>query len=179
MADIKTSKIAQSEAVGFVIIILIVIVIGVVFFGIFLRQNKGTVAEDTRIPYFLTASFNYKTSESCYKDSEPFYRSLGELAEDCYNQKGGAMTGVTCSQGKQPCDVLNETYSKMLLRFAPAGVVSYYKMSFTYNSSALQTKFLEITWGDAKGCADMRAGRKENNIGAGENIIAELEICEA
>jgi len=176
------SKNAQSEAVGFVIIILLVVIVSVIFLGIYLRKSKGVVIEDAEIANFLSASQDYTTE--CYKDSEPFYRDLGDLIKDCYQQN----TAITCPQDKNPCEVLNTTYSEMLSKFMPAGTLAYYRMVFYYQAKAEKEeeeiekekiKFgPEIIFGDVKTCVTRKAGRSSISI-TGGNIIIELEICRA
>ena len=173
-----SGKKSQSEAVGFVVIILLVVIIGVIFLGISLRKSSEVITTDARIANFLSASFDYKTSSSCYQESEPFYRSLGDTAKDCYAQIGGS-TSAICPNGETPCSFLNMTYTEMLSRFMPAGTLNYYKLSFTYNSSAAEKTFQKIEWGASSKCISRKAGRNYISLGSGEEIIAELDICEA
>ena len=174
-----SSKRSQSEAVGFVVIILIVVIAGVIFLGITLRNKSSVITEDATISNFLSASLNYKTSTSCYKDSEPFYRSLGDIAGECYKQSTSS-SSLTCPNNEMPCDYLNRTYSEMLSRFMPAGTLNSYSLSFTYNSSALRRTFKEIKWANSASNSCLggkRAGRSYINTGVDEEIIIELQIC--
>lgn len=170
------AKRSQSEAVGFVIIILIVVIASIIFLGVYLRKSRGVVTEDAEIANFLSASQGYTTE--CYKDNEPFYRELGDLIKDCYQQN----TAIVCPENRAVCDVLNSTYSEMLLRFMPAGTLAYYRMSFYYRQSANETEEKlerfgpEIVFGDRKKCTAIRAGRSEMSLAEGI-LVAELEIC--
>ena len=181
------SKCSQSEAVGFVVIILIVIIVGVIFLGIFLRQDKIIGVEDAEIANFLGVSKGYTTD--CYKDNEPNYRSLEDLTKDCYDKKS-----IVCTDNRDACYIVNKTYSEMIARFAPAGTFAYYRLSFFYQQSPIETEAGEeqetngilpiigikiiddITWGNQDKCSARRLGRSYINAGSG-SIIIELEIC--
>lgn len=178
-------KRSQQEAVGFVIIIMIVLIIGVIFLGISLRNKDKSVSyEDAEISNFLVASSSYTTD--CYKDNEPFYRTLGDLTKDCYLRD---FKQIVCPNGKNACDVLNSTYSEMMNYFAPAGKLVYYKLSF-YQEKLVESDdplaemekqkspFMDIALGNSNKCGTKRAGRTQISADEG-NVITELEICPA
>ena len=182
----KTTK-SQQEAVGFVVIIMIVLILGVIFLGISLR-NKGKVvsSDDAEISNFLIASSSYTTD--CYKDNEPFYRSLGDLTKDCYLRD---FKQIACPNGANPCDVLNATYSEMIKYYAPAGKLIYYKLSFYYEklvdneADPLAGKerqktqdFMFLASGNSNKCGTRRAGRTQISSDEG-NVVTEFEICPA
>jgi hypothetical protein len=181
----KLNKRTQQEAVGFVIIVMIVIILGVIFLGISLR-NKGKAVsyEDAEIANFLVASSSY-TSE-CYKDNEPFYRTLGDLTKDCYLRD---FKQIACPSGRNACEVLNATYSDMMKSFAPAGKLIYYKLNF-YQEKLVASEdplaemekqrsgFMVIENGNSNQCGTKRGGRTQISADEG-NVITELEICPA
>lgn len=168
------TKSGQSEAVGFIIIILLVIIVGVIFLGISLRDRKQVVTADAELANFLSASQSY--TSDCYKDSVPFYRSLSELVRDCFKQ-----TSVVCPENMNACSMVNKTYSTMLSRFMPSGTLSYYKMSIYYQSNnndthSAKTNVIEdIVFGEAIKCSSIRTGRSD----VPGDITIELEICTA
>ena len=174
---IKNSKRAQSEAVGFIVIILLVIIVGVIFLGISLRDKKEVVTKDAELANFLSASQGYTTE--CYKDSVPYYRSLGDLVRDCFRQ-----TSIVCPESRSTCSEVNKTYSEMLSRFMPSGVLNYYKMSIYYQSdnnetNSVKTRVVEdMVFGDSSKCSNRRTGRSPSPLDDG-NIVIELEICVA
>jgi hypothetical protein len=176
----KNSK-AQSEIVGFMIIILIVVIVGVVFLGIYLRKAKPIVKEDAEIANFLISSMRY--TSDCYKDYEPNYRKLGELASDCY---GSAK--ISCPGSKSACSALDETYSWMLSKLWNPGVnrpVKYAGLYFYYEQTLEQedeepakNKFYSIIQGNKTGCSVLKASSSAISMDSG-NIVVELEICKA
>jgi len=169
---ITKNKRSQSEAVGFIVIILLVIIVGVIFLGISLRDKKEVVTKDAELATFLSASQGYTTE--CYKDSVPYYRNLGELVRDCFRQ-----TSIVCPENRNTCDIVNKTYSEMLSKFMPSGVLNYYKMSIYYQSNnnetnSAKTKVVEdIVFGDSNKCSNKRIGRSD----IPGDITVELEIC--
>lgn len=168
----KLSKKTQSEAVGFVIIILIVIVIGVIFLGISLRKDKGVVTQDARIANFLSASLSYTTS--CSKDYEGNYQPMDYVIGLC--SRNGK-----CLDGNLACNILNQTYSEITPKFEASGIVNYYKLSFGFkvsNESDTSTQersreFYSVSGGDLAKCASKRSGRSFIY----PDLIIDLQIC--
>jgi hypothetical protein len=169
-------KKAQQEIVGFMIIILIVVIIGVIFLGIFLRKSPGVITDDAEISNFLISSGKY--TSQCYKDYEPNYRSLEELAADCYANKD-------CGNGESSCDELKKEYGEMLSRLWTAGEnrpIKYYKLAFSYEENLNETngkEFLQIKEGNVSYCKyNRRMGSNTINSASGD-ISIELEVCKA
>jgi hypothetical protein len=157
------------------VIIVMVMIIGVIFLGIFLRKNKPIVTIDAEISNFLISSAAY--TSDCAQDYEPNYRSVEELAVACYAAKG-------CLDGRNSCDVLRDFYNEMLPKLRPAGTINSYKMNFAFlqegnESEALPTPFLSIKSAGidvTQTCSSTRAGRNIISISGGD-IIQELELC--
>lgn len=172
---IKPNK-GQSETVGFIIIILMVMIIGVIFLGISLRPKIGVIATDSEISNFLITSLEYRTD--CAKDYEPNYLYLRDIVSECYS------SNIKCLDGQNPCLILNKTYSEMMTNFRPSGkVLSYYKLGFYYLTNLSMpiltgTKFgSEIIWGNASSCSSKRAARKETSLNPPGGIVEQLEVC--
>jgi hypothetical protein len=169
-------KKTQSETVGFIVIILMVMIIGVIFLGISLKKQPTITATDSEIANFLVTSARY--TSDCAKDYEPNYREIGEVIADCYQNSA-------CLDGRTTCLVLNKTYTEMLTNFRPSGkVLSYYKLSFYYVQNLTQTasegtSFAnEVTFGNSSGCASKRAGRNYISLASGNGYALEqLEVC--
>ncbi len=172
----KLKNKAQHEMTGFVIIIVMVMVIGVIFLGISLRKHAPVVTIDAEISNFLIASDSM--TSSCAQTYEPNYRTLEELAIDCYSAK-------TCLDSRSPCDVLKDTYNQLLPRFRPAGTIKSYDLTYYFqqsnnDSEARPNSFLTITSNSGivlnQSCSSKRAGKNLISISGGE-ITQELEIC--
>lgn len=173
---INQSKKTQSETVGFIVIILMVMIIGVIFLGISLKKQPTVEATDSEIANFLVTSARY--TSDCAKDYEPNYREMIDVISDCYQNSA-------CLDARTVCSVLNQTYTEMLINFRPSGkVLSYYKLSFYYVQNMTQTpadgtRFAnEISFGNSSGCASKRAGRNYISLPSGTGYALEqLEVC--
>lgn len=166
----------QSETIGFIVIILMVMIIGVIFLGIAIKPKGGVIATDSEIANFLITSLEFRTD--CAKDYEPNYLYLKEVVSECYS------SNTQCLDGRDVCFVLNKTYSEMLTNFRPSGkVLSYYKLGFYYLANLSRpistgTKFgTEIVWGNSSTCSSKRAARKETSLNPPGGIVEQLEVC--
>lgn len=181
----KTRKKSQQEIVGFIIIVIIVVIVAVVFLGMYLKPRGGVSMADAQISNFLLSSA--KVTTDCVKGSEPNYRTLGELTEDCFAKR-------RCLDERDSCNVLRESYEKLLDETWTAGEerpIRAYKMSFYYQAFIESEEgeeaegeygpkevFLKIEKGNSTICGSRRAGTNAVNVGKGD-IVAELEICSA
>jgi|SRR3989344_6028667 len=91
------NKRAQEEIVGFVIIILLVSVVALVFFGISLRKT-APVESSVRVENFLGAALGVTTD--CSIKRIPQYLELGELIKECYKNS-------KCFDGRKACEALD------------------------------------------------------------------------
>jgi hypothetical protein len=177
MIKLKKNVHSQQETIGFIIIILMVMIVGVIFLGLSLRKgNYEVVAVDAEIANFLSASAAYKTD--CALDYEPNYRTLGEVAVDCYNNNRA------CLNEKNSCEVLNSSYKDILKNFRPGGKpTSYYKLSFYYQVNISESlgdarRFGDIIEkGNSSLCVSRRAGKNDISLGGQGNIVELLEVC--
>ena len=169
------NKKAQHEMTGFVIIIVMVMIIGVIFLGISLRKHQPIVTIDSEISNFLIAS-DAMTSD-CAQTYEPNYRTLEELAIDCYSVK-------SCLDSRNACDVLKTTYNELLPKFKPAGTIKSYKMIFYFQQGSNESEirpssFLTLASDQNQAnstCSSKRAGKNIISVSGGE-IVQDLEIC--
>jgi hypothetical protein len=167
-------KKSQSETVGFIVIILLVMIIGVIFLGIALKPKGGVVTIDAELSNFLTAAGKY--TSDCARDYQPNYRSVNDLVSDCYN-------GFSCLDLRKACDVLNSTYAGMLENFRPgSSELSYYSLAIKYVQNA-SVEFEEgvgfgyiIFKGNPLDCASKRAGRSYISLSSGQALV-QLEVC--
>lgn len=169
---IKNKKRAQQEIVGFAVIMIIVIVAGIIFLGIYLRKDKVSLNEDAEVSNFLSASLRYTTD--CARDYEPKYRSLRELSSDCYSQD-------ICLDKRKSCDVLNATYSELLRTNWIKGDITAYKIVFYYKSSINDSsgkEFMTNSYGNMSSCAKKITGNSFYSVYSGGYIETDLSICE-
>jgi len=98
----KISKKAQHEIVGFVLIVLIVSVIGVIFLSITLGSPEAGRQSSVEISNLLEASMYYTTD--CAINYIPQYRDMQDLVKECYNDQRGNFR--ECLGGGDVCEAL-------------------------------------------------------------------------
>ncbi|MBM3247649.1 hypothetical protein FJZ17_03880 [Candidatus Pacearchaeota archaeon] len=177
MKNIRENKKAQQEIVGFVIIVIIVAVVGVIFLGIYLKPQPSVATKDAEINNLLISTSKYTTS--CYKDSEPNYRTIEDLVVDCYQYK-------KCGDGEFACIVLNRTYSEMLNRVWIAGdtsairhyeIKAYYQGNLT-DPTTKKPAFFTLESGNSSKCLTTKAGQKITSLeNPEESVVTELRVC--
>jgi hypothetical protein len=139
---------AQEEIVGFVVIVLLVAIVGVIFLGIYLRQDTPGTSESQDIYQFLESSMQYTTS--CATNYEPDYSTLGVLIQQCHS-------GLSiCTSGESPCDVanslLNELIEASYSSVGPSSSLKGYEFTAIYsNNIDLEEEFIRITEGTCEG----------------------------
>lgn len=98
-------KKAQSEMVGFAIIIVIVAVLILVFLSISLNKSRGELVESYEVENFIQAFLQH--TSTCSINYEPNYQNIQRLIFRCMNEEN-------CINGEYSCDVLNETLSNLV-----------------------------------------------------------------
>lgn len=168
--NIDKDKKGQQEIVGFILIVVIMVVIGVIFLGISLRNtNGGIIQEDVELTNFLSASMKYTTD--CVL-REPFYSELSDVAEGCYSNR-------VCSDSRTACEVLNQTYRSMIEKLWIVGSdrpLKYVSINIFYQSDIenIETKqpdFFFTESGNESLCSVKRAGRFFGGM------IVEMNVC--
>jgi cytochrome c1 len=96
------NKKAQEESMGFVIIVMIVLVIGVVFLGLSIRGHKTPAQQKQELSDLSWAVLSYTTD--CSISSET--RDVWHLAQEC-----DIRPGQPCDNGMAVCSALNSTLS--------------------------------------------------------------------
>lgn len=170
----KISKKAQHEIVGFVIIVVIVSVVGLILlsFNIGREAPKQTSAE---ISHFLQSSM-YHTS-SCAINYIPQYKDIEDLIKLCYN-------GQRCLDGKDACDVLNSTLKELIengFDISESGINKAYKMNIYYttqDTDQADDTILILNGGVFERCSTKIGASTALASGFISGIIeVELEIC--
>jgi hypothetical protein len=166
----------QSEAVGFVVIILIVVIVGIIFLGMYFRKG-GVSRESAEIANFLAASLDYTTE--CAKDYETDYKSMKEVVIYCYEKR-------SCNNGVDSCKILESNYLNMLDNYKPAGTTTYRKISLYSMPLSLEdeaevemTGFLYISSseGNSSKCMGEKFYGSMPLISNQEKIIIKMEVC--
>ncbi len=103
----RMSKKAQEEVVGFIFIVVIVAIIGVIILGVYLRSPSSDIQSESKDIYqFLESLMQYTTS--CSKNYDPNYLELSELIQECNS-------GLTkCVSGEDTCKILDRELKELL-----------------------------------------------------------------
>src|SRR3989344_7537252 len=137
------SKKAQEEIVGFVLIIVIVAVIGLVFLGVFFRQNQELERHDSiDLTEFLESSIQFNSE--CTEQYSADHKSVGDLIRLCYR-------GALCDSGEEACKVLNRTYAQMINTSFPVGENwpdKGYEFSISYGKNISKKELVNLMKGN-------------------------------
>src|SRR3989338_10673769 len=98
------NKKAQEEIVGFALILLLVVIIGMVFMSISLRKQPASEQDDKEVSNFLDAMLQY--TSDC-ESSFSTYLNMKDLIKACYNNEA-------CLSGRSACQHLREASTNLL-----------------------------------------------------------------
>jgi hypothetical protein len=163
------SKRSQEEMVGFVLIVVLIVLAGLVFLGISLR-NPVETSKSPEIQNFLEASMISTTD--CAINFVPQYESLEDLIKSCYeNQK--------CLNGKTSCEELNLTITKILENSWNTGEESRYSgyymgVYYSSNSSEEIQNIMSIEKGT---CNTGKSGAEKLISSYPGTITVRMEVC--
>ena len=161
---IKGNK-AQHEIVGFILIVVIVVVIGLFMLVFYLRQEPVRY-ESLDVQNFLQSSMLYTTE--CAISTEPI--NLQELIKNCHKNR-------ECSNNKTACFVLNETISEIIhgsWLISSETPVKAYLFDIYYKEDSIKEEILRINKGN---CTGSRTGAEYLIHQYPGNIVASMEIC--
>jgi len=171
----KSQK-AQHETMGFVLIVVVVSIIGLVFLS--LSLGRGDVGEQTSIEIsnLLESSMYYTTD--CAVSFIPQYKSGQDLVKSCYrNEK--------CLNEKMACNILEKTMKGVIddsLDVCEDCVNKAYKLNIYYkplNSEVQNDEILVLENGVFSNCSSKFGGSHSihmSSINAGI-INIELDVC--
>ena len=158
---------AQEEMVGFILIILIVIVIGLFFVGYSLRHKTEPV-QNAEVGSMISAMLEYTTNCTPYGIS---YYNLRDLLKACYNNE-------VCSNLEQDSCIYLQNLTKAILAVSVNTTdrpVNAYEFKANFVGAKNQT-ILNIT----KGVCNKNITLASQQIAAEQgNIIVSLKFCKA
>lgn len=167
----RMNKSGQQEIVGFVLIVIIVLVGGMIFLGFSI--GKGTVSKQKSIEIanFLEASL-WKTT-NCSINSG--YVNIEELIKYCYNRQA-------CSDNTDSCEAAKSEYMDLIAKSFNIGENSpnkAYNLSIYYISNSTYENILDLNEGEFKNCSSKPGASSsfvENSFSNGR-INVEIEVC--
>jgi hypothetical protein len=122
-------KKAQHEIMGFVLIVIIVMIIGLVVFSFFAGRTGSKSQTSAELSHLLNAVTIY--TSDCAVGYIPDYRDGQKLIKACYNND-------ICLDGRNSCDALNSTIKETVsksLRVSEDSPTKAYKIRIYYKDS--------------------------------------------
>lgn len=130
------NKKAQEEIMGFVIIVLVVMVIGLIFFAFSLRRSSESIEPKQAELDDLLQTAIYYTTECKINNQE---QNIRELVRKCYNSQS-----ASCDDNMNICNTLNNTIEKMFYEFLGQNIAQQVVHSYTLNiSNSKQITYIE------------------------------------
>ncbi len=172
---IVANKKGQEEIVGFVIIILLVSVVALVFFGISLRKT-APVESSVKIENFLHAAMGVTTD--CSLKRIPQYLDLGELIKECHKDS-------KCFDGRKACEALDNLVKGIMDSSFPISSESptayyrfnaYYIENITENEAGAEKDIYMLERGN---CTGTQSGNTQSISALPGIIRVEAGICVA
>jgi hypothetical protein len=162
----KNNK-AQHEIVGFILIVIIVVIIGLFLLVSYLR-DEPVKYQSLNAQNFLQSSMQYTTS--CSLSIEPL--DIQDLIKSCYKND-------QCSDDKMACEVLNETLSELVheswLVSADRPENAYFlTIYYEEGENAFSEEILYLEEGNCTGTKTSAEHLLHYNKG---NIVIIMELC--
>lgn len=165
------SKRSQQETVGFVLIIIIVTIAGLIFLGLSINKGETIKKTSAEVSDFLQSSMYYTTN--CTTTFIPQYKDMQDLIKSCYrNEK--------CLNEKMACLVLDETFKEIIKKSFLVSEESKNKayqgnIYFSVEESPNQ-EILNISEGKFGNCSSTAGASQSIFMDSGQ-INIDLEIC--
>lgn len=162
---------------GFVLIVLLVTIMGVVFLSFSIGKSRPTKQTSAEISNLLEASM-YHTTE-CAVNYVPQYREVQDLIKECYKNPE-----QKCLNGKGVCVVLESTFKELIDQSLTVSEVSpnkAYILKIQYSSLNSLNETIEILKfeeGIFKNCSSKPGGSHSIAVTLSSGTIdTELEVC--
>ena len=174
-------KRAQHEIVGFVLIILLVSVIGIVLLGLgFSGEDEGSTSLE--ISNLLESSMYFTTD--CAVNYVPQYRDIQDLIKECYKDISGSF--VDCLDERKVCKALDSEFKRIIdsgLRVHEDSPNKAYRLIIYFDSigDSPDEQILDFENGIFSNCTSVVGGNHliaVSSFGSG-TINVELEVCKA
>ena len=168
----------QEELVGFVLVVAIVAISGLILIGLVMRLESGG-SEETRsadIAQFLESL--WQASAACHLSAGAAPATLSEIAASCVADKG-----TKCREGGSACSVLNATLHDVIVGSWGIGTEAQkngyeFDLMLTSNRTrgAASEPMLALKWGACKG--NYRSGEHlQPGKRRGTTLVSTLKIC--
>lgn len=166
-------KKSQSEIVGFVLIVVIVMVVGLIFLGFSIGRGQTSKQNSVEIGNFLEASMSYTTKCSI----NGYYSEMQDLIKACYDNKN-------CGDGTSSCDFAKEELKRIVTESFNIGenspnkaynLEAYYSVS----NATIRENLFNDSVGRFENCSSRPGAESiivDNSMSSG-SISVDMEIC--
>ena len=177
-------KKSQQEIIGFVLIIIIVSIIGIIFLGLSIGRGEKSKQTSIEVSNLLESSMYYTTD--CAVSFIPQYKDGQDLVKACWNNE--RCLDENDEATRDACEVLNETLKQIINKGLDVCddenicVNNAYKLNIYYSSLDLQLpneEVLSFQEGVFENCKSSFGGSHAihlTSITAG-TLNLELEVC--
>jgi len=178
---VKLNKKSQHEIAGFVLIVLIVSIIGVIFLSLTIGRGEVDMQTSIEISNLLEASMYHTTD--CAINYVPQYREVQDLIKECYKDKGGSYR--ECLGGRDVCEVLEYEFKNIIdksLEVSDKSPNKAYKLNIYYSYDDevnAREEILNFENGDFGNCSSVVGGNHPtpvSSFGSGK-IEIDLIVC--
>jgi len=175
------SKKSQHEIMGFVLIVVIVTVIGLIFLVITFGKTTSIKHDSIEISNLLESSMHYTTD--CAVNYIPQYKDGQDLVKSCYNEQIGNY--LNCLDGRNVCEALETTMSSLIQDSLAVGEDTPNK-AFNFiiyfqprGESLPNEEILSLKEGLFQNCSSITAGSHLIDVTFTNSgtIFLELEVC--
>lgn len=170
-------KLGQEELVGFVLVVVIVAVGGLVVIGLFFRIEGGKQENRSAdISRFLDSAFLVTTK--CHLTSPLFPANIGELAAACNSDRD-----ENCLEGTNVCSVLNSSIKEIIKSSWAVGQNSTIKgyeleIVMTANRTSSQVSNSVLATNEGKCAGNYLTGEHlQPGERRGTTIVTTLKLC--
>jgi hypothetical protein len=176
---IKINNRGQHEIVGFVLIVLIVSIVGVIFLSISLGNPEPDKQNSIEISNLLGAIMHHTTK--CAINFIPEYKNVQDLIRECYKDKSGNLK--ECVNGEKVCNNLKIELKDILDKSLDVGIDGInkgYNINIYFNSDDNNNELiLNFYEGNFNNCSSIVGGGHSIPVSSfGFGIIeTELKVC--
>jgi hypothetical protein len=176
-------KKSQQEILGFVLIVVIVSIVGVIFLVLTMGRTQSTAHNSIEISNLLESSMHYTTD--CAVNYIPQYKDGQDLIKSCYNENLGNY--LNCLDGRNVCTALATTMENIIqdtLDVHEDSPNKAFKLNIYFsptNEQEPNQEMLEINQGLFQNCTSRTGGSHlidATFINSG-TIHVELQVCKS
>ncbi len=168
------NKKGQEEIVGFVAVVILVVVVGVILLSISLNHNQPNTVQNGDLTDFIDSSYLY--TSDCAFGYEPNYASVKDLIDSCYTEQG-----KQCLDGREVCFALNQTIRSILdsnINVGPESSKKGYNFDAIYSVNATTSNSSDIISILGGNCSSANYQQGESFFSSGQGVITTvLKVC--